>query len=150
MRKRRFGPGRVPRRGFFWLLATLLALALAGLGLEHGGGSAPASLSGVLSVHHAQAAPANGPNKNQGPGRHGETNAQPNKAGGGDDANHVDNDCDHSGDNCTKGGPKPPPPQKCGHDDEKAEGLHGKANAQEDQNEKQACKISAGHKPPKH
>jgi hypothetical protein len=112
MANRRFAPRKASGRGLIWLMAALLALALAGLGLEHGRGG-PVPTSGVLSARQSEGGgtSASTGGSTTGGGVVGEAEVQSNKAGGGgDDAHHSDNDCDQLGDNggtypsCLSGG----------------------------------------------
>jgi len=162
MAKTRFPIAGRRGRGLVWLVATLLALALAGLGLEHGGGS-PTPLNSVLSAH-AKPPPKGGGGGGGGGNVNppGETDQGTGANPAADDDNHTDNDCDHPGDNggtypnCTKGGHKPPPPAKCpkAHDDEGAENKAGtqesktdeKAEQKQENDAHKACEMSAHHK----
>jgi hypothetical protein len=165
MAKTRFPIAGRRGRGLVWLVATLLALTLAGLGLEHGGGSSPTSLNGVLSAQANQAPNNAKPSKNGGGNVNppGETDQGPGANPAADDDNGPDNDCDHPGDNggtypnCTKGGhQEPPPPPKCDKkhveasesagDDPNGEGTTKQEQKQEQKQDQQACKMSAHHK----
>ena len=85
MADRGTGKRKSSGRGLYWLLVAIVALALAGLGLEHSG-SGPTHLAGVLSKANQKAGPQqqNGPPQGNNAGKGPHNNNPPPQA----DPNH--------------------------------------------------------------